>query len=280
VERLGDPSARNALRLAGAQLVPLPIDTEGLDVEALAALIARQRLRAIYVTPHHQFPTTVVMSAARRVRLAKLAFDHGIAIIEDDYDHEFHYEGKPIAPLAAGADRANVVYVGSLSKVFAPGLRTGFIVAPPRLLDRLVGVRIASDLQGDAALEYAIADLLEDGELLRHIRRMHKIYMVRRDALAAALERHLGGALRFRVPDGGMAVWASVADDIDIAAWARAGERQGVLFCGARVYSFDGSDEPHLRLGFSYHDETELADAARRMARALKQIRRSAPPPR
>lgn len=273
VERLGDPSSRNALRLAGAHLVPLPIDDEGLDVDALAKLIARQQLRAIYVTPHHQFPTTVVMSAARRMRLAKLAFDHGIAIIEDDYDHEFHYEGKPILPLAAGADRANVVYVGSLSKVFAPGLRTGFIVAPPRLLDRLVGVRIASDLQGDAALEYAIADLLEDGELLRHIRRMRRIYLVRRDALAAALERHLGGALRFRVPDGGMAVWASVDHDIDIAAWARAGERQGVLFCGARVYSFDGSDEPYLRLGFSYHDEAELADAARRMARALKQIR-------
>jgi GntR family transcriptional regulator/MocR family aminotransferase len=273
VERLGDPSVRNVLRLAGAELVPLALDDQGLDVDALAALLARRRVRAIYVTPHHQFPTNVVMSAARRARLGRLAVEHGVAIIEDDYDHEFHYEGKPVLPLAGGADRGNVVYVGSLSKVFAPGLRTGFIVAPPSVLDRLVSVRIACDLQGDAALECAIADLLEDGELTRHVRRMRKIYARRRDALAAALERHLGTALQFQIPDGGMALWARVDDDIDIARWERAGERQGVLFCGAQVYDFHDRAEPCLRLGFSYHDEAELADAARRMARALKQVR-------
>lgn len=213
------------------------------------------------------------MSAARRARLTRLACEHRIAIIEDDYDHEFHYEGKPVLPLAAGPDRANVIYVGSLSKVFAPGLRIGFIVAPPEVQQRLLSVRIACDLQGDAVLECAVADLLEDGELLRHVRRMRKIYERRRDALAEALPRHLGTAVEFRIPDGGMAVWARVDASIDIPAWERAGERNGVLFCGARVYDFDGREVPALRLGFTYHDETELADATRRMARALKQIR-------
>ena len=271
VESLGDPSTWNALRLAGAELVPLPLDDEGLDVDAFAALVARRRVRAVLVTPHHQFPTTVVMSPARRARLARLAFDQGVAILEDDYDHEFHYEGKPALPMAAGAGGANVIYIGSLSKVFAPGLRTGFVVAPPAVLERLVSVRVASDLGGDSAVECALAELLEDGELLRHVRRMRNIYARRRDALAAALTRHLGGALRFRVPDGGMALWARVDGDIDLPSWARAGERSRVLFCGARVHDFAAREIPFLRLGFTYHDESELADAARRMARALAQ---------
>ena len=273
LEELGDPSARNAFRLAGAELVSLPIDHEGLDVDALAALLAKRRLRAICLTPHHQFPTTVVMSAARRAKLTRLASEHRVAIVEDDYDHEFHYEGKPVLPLAAGADRANVIYVGSLSKVFAPGLRIGFIVAPPAILARVASLRIACDLQGDAVVECAVADLLEDGELLRHVRRMRKIYERRRDALAAALSRHLAGVLSFRVPDGGLALWAKVDERVDIRQWERAGERNGVLFCGAHVYDFYERDVPALRLGFAYHDEAELDDAASRMARALEQIR-------
>ena len=272
VETLGDPSTCNTLRLAGAELEPLPIDDEGIDVDAFAALLRRRKVRAICVTPHHQFPTTVVMSSERRARLGRLAFDHGVAIVEDDYDHEFHYEGKPVLPMAAGAGGANVIYIGSLSKVFAPGLRTGFIMAPPAMLERLVSVRVASDLQGDATIECALAELLEDGEMLRHVRRMRNVYARRRDALAEALSHHLGGVLQFRVPDGGMALWARIDGNIDVPAWERAGEREGVLFRGARIHDFHARELPFLRLGFTYHDESELADAARRMSRALKHL--------
>ena len=275
VEALGDPSTRNTLRLAGAVLEPLPIDEQGVDVDAFERLLQRRKVRAICVTPHHQFPTTVVMSAARRARLARLAFEHGVAIVEDDYDHEFHYEGRPVLPMAAGPCGANVIYVGSLSKVFAPGLRMGFLLAPDALLDRLVSVRVATDLQGDAAVECALAELLEDGELLRHVRRMRNVYARRRDALAEALLAHLGGVLSFRVPDGGMALWARVEDGLDLPAWEAAGEAEGVQFRGARVHDFHGREQPFLRLGFTFHDEAELAEAARRMARAHRRISRS-----
>src|SRR5689334_2601304 len=114
VEQWGYPPAWNVLRLAGARLVPLPLDGDGLVVESLEALVARERVRAVFLTPHHQFPTASVMSQQRRARLARLAVERGFAIIEDDYDHEFHYTGKPVLPIAAGAGRANVVYVGSL----------------------------------------------------------------------------------------------------------------------------------------------------------------------
>jgi GntR family transcriptional regulator / MocR family aminotransferase len=270
VEALGNPGTWTALRLTGAVLKPLPIDDEGLEVEALGSLLETHKVRAVYVTPHHQFPTNTVMSAARRKRLASLSLEHGFAIIEDDYDHEFHYEGRPVPPIAAGPDGANVLYLGSLSKILAPGLRVGFIVAPALLMDRLVALRLASDMQGDAAVEYAIAKLFEDGELLRHLRRMRRLYARRRDALAAALDRRLGSVLSFRIPNGGMALWARVAEGIDIPRWEQAGRALGVLFKGAGMLDFAERDIPFLRLGFTYHDEDELTDAALRMSRALK----------
>jgi GntR family transcriptional regulator/MocR family aminotransferase len=271
VEAFGYPPAWNVL--AGARLVPIALDDDGMDVDALEALVAQQRIRAVFLTPHHQFPTTTVMSAKRRLRLAQLAVAHGFAIIEDDYDHEFHYAGKPILPIAAGDDRANVIYVGSLANLLAPGISTAFVTAPPLAFAHLVNLRAASDARGDVAMECAIAELFEDGELLRHVRRMRRIYATRRDALVSSLKRHLGSAVTFRVPDGGMAVWARVGEGINVADWARAGLREGVQFFDARRYDLKQREQPFVRLGFSYHDETEMDEAARRMARALMRTR-------
>jgi GntR family transcriptional regulator/MocR family aminotransferase len=269
VEELGNPAAWTALRQSGAELVALPLDRDGLDVEALEALARQRRLRAVYVTPHHQFPTNAVMPAHRRARLAELALAHDFAILEDDYDHEFHYEGQPLAPIAAGAARRNVIYLGSLSKVLAPGLRIGFVVAPPAVLDRLASLRAVCDMQGDAVVECAVAELFEDGELLRHVYRMRETYGRRRTALAAALREHLPGTLTFDVPDGGMTIWARVAPTIDIATWSAASEQRGVLFRGAGMFDFAHRPQPFLRIGFTYHDERELAAAVRLMADAL-----------
>ncbi len=274
VESFGYPPAMSVLRLAGARLLPVPLDAEGLRIDALEKLAQEQPLRAVFVSPHHQFPTGAVMSAERRARLAEMALRQGFAIIEDDYDHEFHYEGKPLLPIAAGAGRANVIYVGSLFNLLAPGLCTGFVAAPPAVLQRLVGLRAASDAQGDAAVECAIAELFEEGEMLRHVRRMRRIYAGRRDALASALSRQLGSALSFQVPDGGMAIWAGADDAIDVSAWARAGEREGVTLSDSRGYDFFHRPQPFLRLGFTYHDESELEEAVRRMSRALSRLRR------
>jgi len=275
VEAFGYPPAWNVLRLAGARLVPLPLDGEGLDVDALDALLSRESVRAVFLTPHHQFPTTAVMSRSRRARLAELALRHRFAIIEDDYDHEFHYAGKPVLPIAAGSGRANVVYVGSLANLLAPGISTAFIAAPPAVFERLRSLRAASDARSDVAMECAIAELFADGELLRHTRRMRRVFAARRDALADMLTHHLGTALTFRVPDGGMALWARADDAIDLPGWERAGEREGVFFHNARPYDFGQREQPFMRLAFSCLDEAELGEAVRRMARALTRARTS-----
>jgi hypothetical protein len=241
-----------------------------LDVEALAALASREPVRAVFVTPHRQFPTTAVMPARQRARLSQLALQHRFAIIEEEEDHEFYYEEKPLLPISAGS--SNAIYVGSLSNFLTPGLGTGFIFAPPLALERLAALKAASDPKGDAAVECAIAELFEDGEMLRHMRRMRRVYGSRRDALADALRRHLKEAIAFSVPDGGMALWARVDDSIDVSEWARAANLEGVIFCDSRAYDFFHRDQPFVRLGFTYHDEAELAEAVRRMGRALKNM--------
>jgi GntR family transcriptional regulator/MocR family aminotransferase len=143
------------------------------------------------------------------------------------------------------------------------------------VFERLRSVRAASDARSDVAMECAIAELFADGELLRHTRRMRRTFAARRDSLAALLTHHLGSALSFRVPDGGMALWARIDGAIDVGAWERAGEREGVFFHNARAYDFGQREQPFVRLGFAYLDETELGEAVRRMARALTRARTS-----
>jgi len=268
VEALGYRPAWAAFRRAGARLEPIEVDREGLVTKSLAQLARRSRLRAVYVTPHHQFPTTVAMSPRRRLALLELARTHRIAIIEDDYDHEFHFEGRPILPLASADRTGQVVYLGGLAKVVAPGLRIGFVVAPPPLLARLAEERAITDRHGNQIVEAAVAELVEDGEIQRHVRRARRVYHERRDALVAALERRLGDVLAFEVPAGGLTLWAR-AEGIDVEAWRERGERGGVLVQSGRAFTFDGSRQACLRLGYGACHPRELELAVQRLARAL-----------
>lgn len=269
VEALGYPPAWEAFRAAGARLVPVPLDGDGLRVDALEALVRRERVRALYVTPHHQYPTTVTLPAGRRLALLRLAAAERIAVVEDDFDCEFHYDGRPVLPLAANDPAGVVVYVGTLSKVLAPGLRLGYVQAPAETVARLAEHRLYFDRQGDGTLELAIAELLEDGEIPQHAWRMRRIYAARRDALAAALRRELPGVLDFTVPPGGMALWCRVAKGIDVERWAESAAAAGVAFDTGRPSSFDGSPVPAIRLGFAAEAETELREGVRRMAASL-----------
>jgi GntR family transcriptional regulator / MocR family aminotransferase len=271
VEALGYRPAWSAFQAAGAQLVAVPVDEHGMRVEALAAI----KPRAVYVTPHHQFPTMVTMSAGRRLTLLELARTHRFAIVEDDYDFEFHYEGRPVLPLAS-ADRAGVVvHVGTLSKILAPGVRIGFVTAPAPLLDRLTSIRIVVDRQGDLAVEHAVAELLEDSEVQRHARRMKREYRARRDVLIEAIHEKLGRVMTVDPPAGGMAVWARVDPSVDVDDWAVRALAAGVSFLPARSFAFDGRARPFARLGFASLNRDELREAVRRMAVSLKK-RRSA----
>lgn len=270
VEQFGYPPAWTALRTAGAHLEPLPVDSEGLCVDALESLLRRTPVRAVYLTPHHQFPTLAVMSASRRLQLLELARQHRFALVEDDYDHEFHYDGQPVLPLASADTTGVVIYIGTLSKVLAPGLRAGFVIAPPPFRDALIALRSHLDRQGNHAQEAALANLFEDGLIERHIRKMRKLYRTRRDHLHQELQTHLSSALSYDLPRGGLAIWAKVLEPWSAQQWSQIGKQRGVHFESGDVYMFDQSSQPYLRLGFARLNEEELTEAVVRMKQALE----------
>ena len=275
VEELCHQPAVTAFRMQGAEIASIPLDRSGLSIDALERLVRTRSIRALYLTPHHQFPTTVTLSAPRRLRLLELARANRFAIIEEDYDHEFHYDGRPVLPLAS-LDRDGVVaYVGTFSKVLAPGLRVGYIVAPRAVVTAAAAHRLHLDVQGDRVLEHALAELIEMGEVQRHVRLTHREYAARRDVLVQALRRSLDGALTFTVPGGGIALWVAAAADLDIDVWAERAKARGVVMETARSYAVDRKPRPYARLGFASLDRKELVEAVRRLTAARPPARRT-----
>jgi GntR family transcriptional regulator/MocR family aminotransferase len=270
VEHPGYRPAWEAFRLAGAEIVPVRVDEHGVDVEALQRVVARRSIRAVYVTPHHQYPTTVTLTPARRLALLQLAARERFAIIEDDYDHEFHYSGRPVLPMASGDAAGLVIYIGTLSKVLAPGLRLGFIVAPGDLVERLAAYRSFIDLQGDPPLECAVAELFEDGLIQQHVRKMRRIYRARLETLAAALRTELCHFLTFREPSGGTAIWVRTRDARTMTRWAQAARSAGVAFDAGAAFMVSGTAASGARLGFACLNDHELREAASRLATAAR----------
>ncbi len=269
VEALGDRRTWEVIAKAGARCRPVPLDDQGLSLDAVAAMLREGPLRAVVVTPQRQYPTLAVMGAERRASLLALAAERRFAILEVDQESEFQFEGRPSAPLAAKDTAGVVVHVGTLSKIFSPGLRLGFVHGPQQLITRMRALRLAFDRQGDMVLERAMAELMQDGEVGRHLNRMHQVYRRRRDVLCAALRRELGGRIQVTEPEGGLALWVEVDRTIDVDAWAARALAQGVAFQPGRQFAFDGGPVQGLRIGFANYPEPELEEVARRMATAL-----------
>ncbi|MET0283882.1 MAG: PLP-dependent aminotransferase family protein [Polyangiales bacterium] len=268
VEQYGYPPAWRAFRATGAELVPLAVDAEGVRIDALEQAF-KTGLRALYLTPHHQYPTMVALSAQRRLRLLQLAREHRCAILEDDYAHEFHFQGRPRLPLASADHHGSVIYIGTLSKILMPGLRIGYAVAPRPVLEAMATLRSVIDRQGDLPSEAAVAELIEDGELERHTRRMRRIYEQRRDVLARALHDALPERVSFTLPPGGMAFWIRVHGR-EPRRWVERARARGVVFRAGADYALaPQASVPFVRMGFTRLDERELRQAVKLAARAF-----------
>ncbi|MBP7149001.1 MAG: PLP-dependent aminotransferase family protein [Acidobacteria bacterium] len=273
VEELTYPPACEAYRAAGARVLPLPMEDDGLDVDAFEKLARRHRIRLLFLTPLHQFPTTATLPVAKRLRLYEVASRHDIAIFEDDYDHEFHYRAAPLPPLASYDPDQRVIYASTLSKVLFPSARIGFLVVPAPLEERLVHFRRIATHHNDSVTQDAIARWFASGGLERHLRRMRRHYQARRDALVGALERtRAQTGWTWRVPDGGMALWLDTR--ADAAALARAATRAGIFVAHEGSYRVGPGPARHLRLGFSALAPEELAAGAAALARAAGGSRR------
>jgi len=255
------------IRQGGAQLMTVPVDEYEMDVDAIEQICQKTPVRMIYVTPHHQHPTTVIMPAERRLKLLQLARKYSFCILEDDYDYDFHYNSNPILPLAAADAGRNVVYVGSLSKVFSPALRVGYVVAPAEIIEAMSNLRRIIDRQGDNLLESAVAVLFRDGEMRRHLKKAQKIYHRRRDLFCEMLKTELGHAVEFSKPTGGLAVWARFDRAFPLAEVALKSRENGLWISDGLHY---GSRLNATRLGFASVNEEEIERGMEILKRALR----------
>lgn len=261
VEALGYPPAMAALKFAGARLVPIPVDVEGIDVNYLERTLKTKKIRMIYLTPLHQYPTTVTLSASRRLKLYELACKHGILILEDDYDHEFHYDSQPVAPLASFDPAQLVLYVSTFSKVLYPSARIGFMAIPQYMAEHVSRLKRISSRQNENLLQDAVGRWMQSGGFERHLRRMRRVYEQRRNGLVANLtdlKRHSPN-LEWNSPEGGMALWLNVGRDTNQLAQAAA--TRGVYVTPESWYRVDQKPGDHLRLGFSGQSLEENAKA-------------------
>lgn len=274
IDELGFPPAWDAFRAAGADLVPVRLDGNGMVPEALEVVLRREPVRLIYLTSHHQYPTTVTLPVERRLRIYELASRNGIPIIEDDYDHEFHFRSHPIAPLASNDPCELVIYTSTLSKIMFPSMRLGFLAVPEAIYEPLVNLRAVMTRQNNMFLQDAVARWIDTGGFERHLRRMRREYQDRRDALVDALAagRRAGLPLAWSVPDGGMALWLDCGVNSD-SVTREAGSRK-VLVQPESRYRYAGTGAgTHLRLGYASQTPQEIRAGAKHLLEAIAAVR-------
>ncbi|MFF0482225.1 PLP-dependent aminotransferase family protein [Streptomyces sp. NPDC004435] len=268
-----DPCYLAALQtfgFAGARVVPVPTDDEGIVPEALDEIAAREKPTLLYLIPTFQNPTGRTLPAGRRAAVAEAAARHGFWIAEDDPYGELRFEGEPVANLAchpAAADRTALL--GSFSKVMAPGLRLGYLRAPAALRRACVIAKQAADLHTSTVDQAAAARYLRDSDLDAHVAGMRSAYRARRDAMLAGLPAALPGGSRWNRPEGGMFVWATLPDGHDATALLATAIGHDVAYVPGASFFSGTPDRASLRLSFTTHAPDEIAEGLGRLAKTF-----------
>ncbi len=267
VEEPGYPPVRLLFQSLGAKVVGVPVDAEGVDVAAIP-----KAARLIYVTPSHQFPLGVAMSLARRAALLAWAERRDAVVIEDDYDSEFRFEGRPLDPLQSLDRGGRVIYVGSFSKVMLPSLRLGFLVAPASLQPALRMAKQLTDWHGETPTQAALARFIDEGLLARHIRKASRTYATRHERIVTALSRDCARWLDLVPSAAGLHVSARVAPGaaIDLDRVLDAARATGVAVAPLARFSIDAAGTPGIIVGYGAIATTKVDEGMRRLASAFR----------
>jgi DNA-binding transcriptional MocR family regulator len=263
-----------SLRAAGARIIGVPVDEDGLDVEALERVLARHEVKLCALQTSCQNPTGRDLSPERRHRLASLAMERNFFVIEDGVYSELRYEGEDQPALRALAP-GHVIYVDSLSKTVGGGLRIGWIAARGPVYERIAALKLESDFHTTTLAQHIAARFLGEDLHRRQVEQTLPFYRERRDALMEALDKHLAGEYRANTPQGGHHLWVSLTRPLSERELYTEAARHGVTFTPGGVVTAERHSQTNLRMSFSLLDPAELDEGVRRFARAVRQVRRT-----
>lgn len=267
--------ARKAFDAAGLECTPVPLDADGLQVEYLLNTVRTidRPPKAIFLTPSHQFPTGATLALQRRLAIIDWARQQQTWIIEDDYDSEFHYAGKPTACVQGLDPYGRTIYIGTFTKSLFPGLRIGYMILPAPLVAPMTVARTLLDGHSAPIPQLTLARFIEGGHFGAHVRTMRAVYAERRDALARLVRLHLADFVEPRVPAGGMQMPCIFIRDIPERTAVAAAQRAGIDLLGlSALYHAPAYQQTGFLMGFAAHAPHELESAVRKLANVLQTL--------
>jgi GntR family transcriptional regulator/MocR family aminotransferase len=266
VGQLSHYASNTIFQEAGAAIKTIPVDKDGLDVDYIKTHFIKNSIRCVYVSAHRHYPTTKTLSAERRLQLLQLAKDYGFAIIEDDYDYDFQFEGSAMLPMATSDANGMVIYLGKMGQSLFPSFQTGFVVAPENLISEANNYLTLLDEQGDLIQEQMLSELISEGEIYRLLKKNIVTYKQRRDCLCRFLEQHFKDIITFEKPLGGLAIWLQFHTAVSLVKLAEEAEKLDLFL--PKTILYQDKNTCAIRFGFGHLNEEEIEAVVVRLKNA------------
>lgn len=263
--------AIQAWRAYQARFVTVSLDEDGIQTDKLEETLERHPVKFVYVLPNFHNPAGVTMTLERRLKLVELAAKHGVFIVEDDPYGELRFEGQDISPLVV-LHKENVLYLSTFSKTLSPGIRLGWIVAPSKIIAKLVQAKQGADLHTSTFIQMVANDICQRGILRKHVKTIRKVYGERRDAMLAAMEKHFPPGVTWTRPQGGLFLWVQLPEHMDASEFLNVALEEKVAFVPGKVFYPDKGGKNAMRLTFATAGPEKIEEGIQRLGRALKGV--------
>ena len=270
VGNLSNYAANMIFQQAGASIKTIPVDKNGLEVDYIKKHFIKKSIRCVYICAHRDYPTSVTLSAERRLALIKLAKEYGFAIIEDDHDYDFQFEGSAMLPMASADVNGMVIYLGKLGQSLFPSFQTGFVIAPENLISEAKNYLQLLDEQGDLIQQQMLSELIYEGEIYRLMKKNVVIYKQRRDCLSLLLTKHFSEIAHWKIPSGGLAIWLQFQQQISLVKLAEEAEKNDLFL--PKTILYQDKNTCAIRFGFGHLSEEEMESVIKKLKSAYNNL--------
>lgn len=266
VGHLSNYASNMIFQQAGATIKTIPVDHNGLDIDYIRTHFVKYAIRCVYVCSNRHYPTTQILRAERRLKLLELAKAYQFAIIEDDYDYDFQFEGSAMLPMAGADAHGMVIYLGKLGQSLFPSFQTGFVVAPKNFISEAKNYRQLIDKQGDVIQEQMLSELIYEGEVSRLIKKNMILYKQRRDCLCKLLTHYFGEKIKWNIPTGGLAIWLEFEPKISLIRLAEETEKNNLFL--PKTILYQDRNICAIRFGYGHLNEEEITLVIKKLKEA------------